>query len=402
VKLREVNGRDNFERFYILLVASIRHSSEIIFPYLRRFQRFIFLPYCYLFLVNWKNCPKEKFKVAFDFLYIFFVLRTFPDFYYPYRLWEKSRNEWKYYYGSNYDCHQRSRLRKDVQKAEYEILYEDKAVCWRLCAERKIAIPKTFGVLDPTSEKGKVLTYLSSFIVPGEKLIAKPIGGKGGHLIIVLTKNDSGELQLLRPEKKILDADNIEEIFKQKYLIQKFVNQHEDLNRISDSVNTIRFVTLLRKDNKVVPVGAYIRLGAQGAFIDNLSQGGMAVAVDLVSGKLGPVASDRYGTEFSRHPDSEVVFGGFPVPKWEQVVEIANKVQSALPFHKLLGMDIAITQDGPVIVEVNSIYDNVDLESVCGPLLKNRDILLAFGEYQLLFNRYQKKLYKEALRSDQK
>ena len=100
---------------------SKRNASQFWFacvPYVRRFLRFLALPYCFS-KVNWKECTKTKTQVAFDFLYIFFRLKYFPDNYSPCRLWEKNRAEWAYYYGSNYDPYQRRQLRKVVQPAAY-------------------------------------------------------------------------------------------------------------------------------------------------------------------------------------------------------------------------------------------------------------------------------------------
>ena len=64
-------------------------------PIIRRILRFIALPYCYFFLVNWKECTASRLQVLKDLLYIFFKLKYYPDNYSPCRFWEKDRKEWK-------------------------------------------------------------------------------------------------------------------------------------------------------------------------------------------------------------------------------------------------------------------------------------------------------------------
>ena len=58
----------------------------------------------------------------------------------------------------------------------------------------------------------------------------------------------------------------------------------------------------------------------------------------------------------------------------------------------MLGLDIAITPDGPVLIEMNPDPDLIFQEQTAGPLLKDRQILLEFEKYDLLINKYQKNL----------
>ena len=62
------------------------------------------------------------------------------------------------------------------------------------------------------------------------------------------------------------------------------------------------------------------------------------------------------------------------------------------PFYKLIGMDIAVTQVGPVLIEVNANPDIVFQEQTSGPLFKDKRVLKEFDKYDLLVNKYQKKL----------
>ena len=174
------------------------------------------------------------------------------------------------------------------------------------------------------------------------------------------------------------------------YIVQEYISQHHLLNEFSNSVNTIRIVTLLRPDGTVHIIGSYLRFGVGDSPIDNLSQGGIAVRIEAQSGTLASCALDRFGHQFSVHPTSGKAFENFTVPHWSGVVRLATEIQQKLNYQLLLGMDIAVTENGPILIEINSIYDNVDLEQVCGPILKNQETFELYKDYGLLINKKQK------------
>lgn len=95
------------EAFALVVRAWLRRIDDALTPYLRQLLRFLGLPYCYLYLVDWKQCRRSPVLVAMDQLYIFFVLRYFPDNYSNCRLYELPRREWAFYYGSSYHPFQR-------------------------------------------------------------------------------------------------------------------------------------------------------------------------------------------------------------------------------------------------------------------------------------------------------
>src|SRR6056297_802144 len=121
--------------------------------FIRRFLRFLALPYCYFFYINWKICKVSRLRVIYDLFYIFFGLKFFPENYSLCHLWEKKRSDWKYYYGSVYDALQRSRLRKEVFPIKYRIIFDDKNVCHQLCIANHLPAPYQFGIVSPDEFK---------------------------------------------------------------------------------------------------------------------------------------------------------------------------------------------------------------------------------------------------------
>lgn len=390
MKFKNINGRDYAEKLYIFTGSVLKNIYDRAVPRIRRLQRFIFLPYCYFFLVDWSRCDEGRWKVICDFLYIFFVLKDFPDNYYRCRLWEKDRTEWVFYYGSIYNPCQRYRLNFEVQKRKYQILYEDKMVCGDLCKRHGIPEPKNFGVFPPNSELNNKIHKIFSEQKEIKRLILKPLDGKGGHGIKIVELKGRDRFELVYPS-----GEKYEDIYEctDYYVVQECVNQHGTLNRLSMSVNTIRIVTMKSRDSDSLILGAYLRVGSGSSLVDNINQGGLAVKINMDSGVLDSIAYNKNGDAFRSHPVSLEVFDGLELPYWKEVLSLAKNIQNKMDYQKLLGMDIAITEVGPLLIEINSIYDNVGFEKVCGPILSNKLVWEEFKKYDLLFNKNQRSLY---------
>lgn len=386
--LNSLYGRDQVEKYYLSVLACTKGLVEFFVPYLRRLIRFMSLPYCYFFLVNWSQCSRSKSGVVIDFLYIFFVLKYFPDNYSPCRLWEKPRSEWAYYYGSNYDPYQRKQLRQAVQLKKYEIIYEDKLLCHELCMGKNISTPEIISILESGANLKSELKLIAANYAPNSRFIVKPIDGKGGHAIYVAEWTGS-DIILIKNSYKI--KEDVEKL-RFRSIVQSFIQQHTALNEFAKSVNTCRIVTMKKVDSSTFIIGAYIRFGIGNNLIDNVSQGGVSVCIDKASGKLAKTGYDKLSNKYTSHPTSSKMFENFKIPYWNDVVKLAYKVQNDLSFHKLMGMDIAVTENEPLLIEINAIYDNVALEQRCGPILSRPEVFHAYNNYNLLISNVQKKL----------
>ena len=355
-------------------------------PLIRRILRFLALPYCYFVYVNWEVCPRSRTQVIKDLLFIFFKLKYFPDNYSLCRLWEKPRNEWAEYYGSIYDPLQRAKLRRKVLPMRYRVVYDDKHLCHQLCIANNIPVPEFHGIVD----RDNFHHIASALLVaePQRALIVKPFTGRGGQGICLIYVRD--DRKWVRTSNRIVALEEFK--LPTRSVIQTFIQQHEALQRFSGSVNTVRVATLLSRDGEVLVLGALVRFGVGGAFVDNTSQGGVKVGVDPADGRLMRVGCDKQNRQYEKHPTSGISFGGFQIPHWNQVVQLAERVQLAVPYNLLIGQDIAVGTNGPFVIELNAEYDNVGLEQACGPILANKEVLKAFNEYDLLINKYQKSL----------
>jgi hypothetical protein len=357
----------------------------------RRAVRFFLLPYCFLRLVNWKECKKSRFAVLGDLLYIFFVLNDYPDNYGPCRLWEYSRKEWPKFYGSNYNPHQRERLRREVHPLDLERALRDKEVADGLCRRMGIPVPETVGILYPGQA---VSTELDSMFgkTTSDRLIIKPVHGHAGLGVALALRETSGRLIIKSGSRELAPS---EYVLPESCLVQEVLVQTADLAAIApSSLNTLRLLTMLDRSDEVLVVGASMRFGVGSAFIDNWSAGGIAVGVDQDRGTLMAYGYDKKGNRYTHHPISQVKFDGLSIAGWESALDVGYKVQRAFPFFKLLGMDLGFTDSGVVLIEINNDADLVFQEQTSGPLLASRRIWDAFAEYDLFYNEKQRALFK--------
>lgn len=135
--------------------------------------------------------------------------------------------------------------------------------------------------------------------------------------------------------------------------------QFSDLN--SSSVNTVRFMTALYPDASAKIIATFIKIGRSGRCVDNAGSGGnVDVCVDVETGELRyAIQYDgwRKIKEIDCHPDSGNPINGVVINNWEAIKSEVIKFQQAFPYCKVAGWDIAITEEGPVVIEVNDFWD---------------------------------------------
>lgn len=355
---------------------------------LKRIQGFITLPRIFLEAVKDEACDKSKISIMGDLLYIFFKLKYYPTDYLKCRLWENDRESLVYFYGSPSSLYARIRLRKSVQSREYQILFDDKYLTLQYLKGLNVPLPKTFGLLEA---KDFNKPYINDLLnrVNREELLVKPIeGNRGRGVFIIRRKNESIFIDEGGSEVNI-DAFSLNDLS----LVQEKVEQHKSISEIyPHSLNTIRLHTLYTHDADVLILGAYIRFGKGGNIVDNIGAGGIAVGIDYDLGKTSQVGYDNLAKKYYVHPDTKLNFCNLNIPDWEEILKIAQKVQKATFFYKLLGLDIAISKDGPVVIEINANPEMSYSELYTQPLLKDKRILEEFSKYDILFNKRQKNL----------
>lgn len=206
----------------------------------------------------------------------------------------------------------------------------------------------------------KATTYeeFCEFVSGLDEIFAKPVAGKEGKGIekISLEKKDLKELY----EKfKAQDLTIFEECIK----------QHDELMAFyPDCVHCCRIVAILGEDDKCYFPQTSIKFG-NNAVSDNLATGSLCANIDSKTGIVCTDGVTKKGEHFECHPYSNKRIKGFKVPYWEEILALSEKMIREIPDINLIGFDIAITNDGPIIVEGN---DTPDFRVFEYPLLGER------------------------------
>lgn len=145
-------------------------------------------------------------------------------------------------------------------------------------------------------------------------------------------------------------------------VFESIIRQSEQMSGFNpDSVNTIRFMTTLHPSGEAKIIATFIKIGRAGRCVDNAGGGGnVDAAVDTASGKIYNTIEFRgwrNHPHIERHPDSGTQIEGIVIDNWEGICEKVKSFQRAIPFVKAAGWDIAITDNGPIIIEVNDMWD---------------------------------------------
>ncbi len=176
----------------------------------------------------------------------------------------------------------------------------------------------------------------------GPKIIYKPINGSQGIGVRVF-------------ELESNTIDSIYETIRQlpNGVIESFIQQHKEMDRISNSaVNIVRIVTGLVEDRVSI-------LAATAAFAEQLpytNATGDAIFANL-DVNTGIIISDGCNYQervFQYHPISGQKFKGFQIPYWNELIAMVKAAAKVVPEVRYVGWDIAISDDGPVIVEGNN------------------------------------------------
>lgn len=182
------------------------------------------------------------------------------------------------------------------------------------------------------------------FINSSGKLVLKSHNGQCGVGVEVVDVRTMDEDQLI---KHLEQTGND--------LVEEYIVQHPDLMRLSPAgLNTVRIFTQLNRNNEVELLGCRLRITVN-SHVDNMAAGNIAAPIDSQTGRVsGPgVYSDITKPDEYIHPVTRVPIVGFQVPFWQETLEMVKKAALSFPECRSIGWDIAITAQGPELIEGN-------------------------------------------------
>lgn len=119
-------------------------------------------------------------------------------------------------------------------------------------------------------------------------------------------------------------------------------------------------VICLNSPNCVKPIRAIWKVAVPPNFVDNFSlgkYGNLLADVDLESGEVSRLIDGFWPRTklLQKHPYSGQAIGGFKLPGWGQILEACQQGGAVFPLMKIHHWDFALTDQGPLILELNDL-----------------------------------------------
>lgn len=244
---------------------------------------------------------------------------------------------------------------------KYRAYYSDKNMYSKYITP-STAVPRTYlqrvagGLIQ--SEKGYFNFSISA------KGISELIGKNVNRIVIKPSIDSHGgsRVMLFQKENDIFLHEGTElsgsflSNFGRDFVIQEVIKQHEYLNRFcKSSCNTMRILTYRSfVDEEVIVFGALLRIGHEGAFVDNITSGGGFIPIDVDSGKIGNIAYDDFARPITSINNVDFSKEVFVLPFWNDVLSFAKKVAEQTTHLRLLAQDIIIDNNNNArLIEFN-------------------------------------------------
>jgi hypothetical protein len=286
-----------------------------------------------------------------------------PPEYLYYRLWDQSLTlaERQAFVGkkAQHLMHLACNDRHWYQTAADKILFQT------IMTGAGLPVPETLAVTQPLrwlpqaqtlSDPEQLATWLRNpAIYP---LFAKPAAGKYSLDVLSIDGYDpaTDQLALLGGDSILVDEAIKQMIGRNGYVLQRRMAPHSGLaERFGPRLWSVRVLVLVRPDGPVIQRAlTKIATGANPA--DNYWRpGNMAAAIDSATGQITR-AVRGVGVDLmacTAHPDTDAALVGTALPNWIELRNLVTKAACVFPGIRTQSWDIALTDRGPICLEVN-------------------------------------------------
>lgn len=143
-------------------------------------------------------------------------------------------------------------------------------------------------------------------------------------------------------------------------LIEENIIQHADLAAVCPgTVNSTRVAAFF--DGEKTHILAVAQKFGRGQVADQMDFGGFYTMLDPDTGASLGKGYDSHGHVHEFHPESGFKIADFQLPMFDEVIAFVDTVARHVPQVQYVGWDIAVTPDGPIVIEGNwgtGVYEN--------------------------------------------
>ncbi len=241
---------------------------------------------------------------------------------------------------------------------------EDKWLCSYILERASIPVPPTLAVIDRSDRVYPCVRKITSALELRDFALAnkvEPFFGKENRGIcsfgaFLVTKVEPDQLHL--KGEGWIGYDRFMDSFvgSTSYLLQPCQRNHPFFHRYTENLATVRMCLLVTDRGVKVPFSV-LKLPARENIADSFwRDGNLACDVDPETGRiLTARTKDALGTEdHTVHPQSGSLLVGETVPDWDRLLELVYRCAKVFAPVRYQSMDIAVTEAGPVVIEVNT------------------------------------------------
>jgi hypothetical protein len=267
-----------------------------------------------------------------------------------------------------------TKVQLSINPVSWAPFVNNKGIFYRYCAALDVPIPRLYaiffretagwslnGLVPATRDDWEKFLDLQ---LPSEFVI-KPSEGFCGRKVNIFTRTDKGFIDGFG--KQYNAADIYDEMFSDprydSFVIQERLRNHPELIHLTNNhfLQTVRIITFVDTAGRCHILHAYLKIILSQTVVDNWQHGltgNAESAVSLSNGLLesavtmGPNGSGI--RTILTHPNTGVPFDQFRLPFWPEMCSLAKDTAIKFLPVRTIGWDVAITPNGPVILEGNT------------------------------------------------
>jgi hypothetical protein len=241
---------------------------------------------------------------------------------------------------------------------------EDKWLCSHILASSDVAIPETVAVIDKTQRSypgtrkiGSIDELRSFFTSAGAlPLFGKENRGMVSAGVFLAESADAEQIYFKGADPMRYETFWEEFVGKNPYLLQRIVKNHSFFDPFSPTLATVRLVVLVTPEGVKTPT-AVLKLPSSTNIADSFWRpGNLACNLDVKTGQIlmARTKSPLETTDHEVHPETGTPLIGKTLPHWDGLLEMARGCAEIFAPVRYQSMDIAITESGPVLIEINT------------------------------------------------
>jgi hypothetical protein len=256
-----------------------------------------------------------------------------------------------------------SRITHQCCDPKWDALTEDKWISYCFLEGKGFRVPQTCAVIDNSvrsfgtvrkiSSPAQLKRFLSEF--NSYPLFAKANLGVGSFGAFIIIGVDGDRILLEYSGNMTFDELFSNVIGARTFLLQTCVQNHSAIRAFTQHLATVRTVNLVMDDQVVTPF-TLLKIPSSASIADNYWRPGNLIAdLHADTGVIRRVVSGKgvHLKELTVHPETGHSLVGMALPYWRELRELNEACARLFAPVRYQSLDIAITQEGPLVIEVN-------------------------------------------------